>query len=275
MEEKIVLAEKLPELYSELKPALIGIAYKYKVPNPSEFADEWLSKAYMIVDKFDRGDLKKKVYLSHEGGINLAEYDQEIHSEKHLLKSLKAYLKKSFVNDLIKQYHKRKRYQDFSNSVYQMRDEANYSTIDSLLHLNPAYIEDINSLLTIDLSRLAKNTTSVLDMVNRIFLKALFEYCDGIKSKYGNIMVVKDLDTEDNKRFFSEDFRSDLEQGVRLKLCDVILEDTNPVLIKKLSYLIDLSKRGTLQKRIFRYFFEYHNGYPKRLRDRVNSKTLR
>lgn len=272
------LLDRLPELYSELKPALVATAYKYKVPNPDEFADGWLSRAYLIIDKFDKGHLEKKVYLESEGKNVLVDYDPKVHKNQELDKSLKAYLKRSFINDVIKQYHKEKKKTNFQKNYvdsFGSIETGGYSTIDSFLHYDSVFIDDVIGLLEVDIKRLESNTTSVLDKVTQAFLKAMHTYCLDMQSEYGNFVVVKDVDISDNKRFFSENFRADLEHGVRAKLCETILKEKNPVLIKKLSYLIDPKKRGTLQKRLFRYLFEYHNGYPKRLRNRVKNKTLR
>lgn len=278
------LVDNFSEIYAEIKPSLISIAYKYKVPNPDEFADEWLSKAYMIIKRFETGELEKKVYQNSseisdtDRSTELVDYNPSVHSIESLNDSLKAYLKRSYVNDVIKQYNRRKKqvnYQKQYAETHLSIGDGGYSSIDSFLHYDSIYIDDILSLLELDIKRLSVNTTSVLDMVTKIFLNCIQSHCQDMKVKYGNFIVVKDVDIDDNKRFFSESFRNNLENGVRKKLCDVILSSSNPVLIEKLSYLINPQKRGTLQKRLFRYFFEYHNGYPKRLRNRVHSKTLR
>lgn len=273
-EEKLV--DKIDDIYKEIEPSLVGVAYKYKVPNPKEVVAEWLSKAFIIADRFDKGELTKKVSLeTDENSEKSVAFDPSKHSQEEFVESLKAYLKTAFVHDLIKQYNKRKRHSKYQ--VSQLHASANMSSgLDSLdSFLDAIHVDDIMAIIKLDISRLEGSKSSVLDLVNQKFLESIYTYCDDLKNSYGNFVVVQDIDQEDNKKFFTEDFRDDLEDGVRKNLCKVILAEENPMLIQKLNFLISKDKKGTLQKRIFRYFFEYHNGYPKRLRNRVKNKEMK
>lgn len=268
------LVDKVDEIYKEIERSLIASAHRYKVPNPEEVVRAWLSQAFIIADRFDKGELQKKVQL-HEGNSEVEDFDPAKHDSEEFIRSFKSYLKTSFKNDLTKQYHKRKRHNKYQTS--QMHAPASYrtgaGTLDELL--DAVHVSDIVKIIEVDISRLDTHQTSVLDIVNQKFLEAIQSHCEQLIAKYGNIVVVQNIDIEDNKLFFSKDFRDELETGVRKELCKIILEEENPLIIQKLNYLISEDKRGTLQKRLFRYFFEYHNGYPKRLRNRIKNKAFK
>jgi hypothetical protein len=271
MDDSEKLVDKIDKIYKEIEPSLIGCAYRYKIPNPREVVKEWLSRAFIIADRFDKGELKKKVSLNKE---STEVYDPELHSQEDFVASLKAYLKTAFVNDLIKQYNKRKRDNKYRSTQYNPLDPTSRAqSIDSLL--DAIHLADILDIIEIDINRLQGSKTSVLDLVNQKFLEAIRTHCLSLNEDYGNFVVVQDADQVDNKKFFTEDFRDDLEDGVRKQLCIIILEEDNPMLLQKLNFLISKDKRGTLQKRLFRYFFEYHNGYPKRLRNRIKNRGIK
>lgn len=273
MTEELKVVNLIDDIFKEIEPSLIGYAYRYKVPNPQEEAKAWLSQAFIIADRFDKGELKKKISNKKE---NISEdYNPNIHTEEQFLKSFKNYLKTSFVHDIIKRYHKQKRYNKYQNAQKHIDSNitSSVNTLDGLL--DAINIKDILDIIDIDINRLDGSKTSILDLVNEIFLKAIRDHCIKIAGSYGNFIVVPNIDENDNKRFFSEDFRDDLEVGVRKNICKVILAENNPMLIQKLNFLISKDKRGTLQKRLFRYFFEYHNGYPKRLRNRIKNKKIK
>lgn len=273
-ENEVKLVDKIDEIYKEIKPALIGCAYRYKVPNPQEAANEWLAKAFMIADRFDKGELKKKVNPTKQEGAS-EDYNSDIHSQDDFIAAFQSYLKTAFVNDIIKQYHKKKRHTNYQKSKTHQAAQVDLTAqpLDELL--DAIHLEDIIALVELDISRIEGEKTTILELVNEKFLEAIRDYCYNMRSEYGNFIVVRNLDEKNNQKFFSLDFKEGLADGVRKNLCRTILSTDNPMLIRKLSFLISKDKKGTLQKRLARYFFEYYNGYPKRLKNRVNNGTLK
>lgn len=273
-ENEVKLVDKIDEIYKEIKPALVGCAYRYKVPNPQEAANEWLAKAFIIADRFDKGELKKKVNPTKQEGAS-EDYNPDIHSQEDFIATFQSYLKTAFVNDIIKQYHKKKRHANYQKSKTHQAAQVDITSqpIDELL--DAIYLNDIIPLIELDLSRIEGEKTTILELVNEKFLEAIRDYCYDLRNQYGNFIVVKNLDETNSQKFFSLDFKESLEDGVRKSLCKTILSSKNPMLVQKLGFLISKKKRGTLQKRLSRYFFEYYNGYPKRLKNRVNNGTLK
>lgn len=269
---EINLVEELPNVYDDIKPSLLRTAYNYNVPNPEQFVDEWFTSAYMIVRKMDLGDLDTKVIKENSDGTDydLVDYDKNKHTLKEVLKSTKAYLRKSFRNDLIKNYKSRKKFQDYVQNAKAGVIQAS-SSLDGIMETTPVYLEDFLELLELDLKRLSSDSESAINAkVNYLFIYSMAKYCKSVFDELGNIAVVSDIEEQENKKFFIREFKSDLEAGARLHLANFVLQETNPVVVARLASLVNPDKKGTIQKKMTRYLFEYHNGFPKRLRDRLN-----
>lgn len=278
-EEKI--ADKVFEIYNDLKPSLLALAYRYKAPNPQDTVDSWMSRAYEIVDRFDKGDLKAKVYTSTENQDELESYNPDRHEQERFIKSLKNYLKHCFTNDIFKLHYKAKRSRDSQDAVVGVTTSAysqtGFSEVSHILKYDAITLDKLANFIEKDCEKALESVTCMLDVIHERFLVALVNFCKSLMARgedWRNLTVVPDVDEEDNKKYFSYDFRSELEDGVRKEICKLLVKETNPIVIKKLAVLIDKENRSALQKRLFRYLYEYHGGMPKRLRTRVKNRTL-
>lgn len=267
MQEKLV--NDIENIYNDIRPALLHAAYTYKVPNPKEVVDGWMSKAFMIIDRFDKGDSEKKVSVQNEdGGFTLKDYDAEKHTDKAFNRSLKGYLKKAFVNDLIDDYHSKKKAGKHIQHARLISD----SNVDQPLHIEDSefgHLKDVIDLMALDISRLEGKEDNILNLANLNFIKAFHAHCLDMLSSYGNYVAISNLNGLTYSDAFSKDFRYELDAGIRKELAKIIIEEDNPFLIIKLGALIDLDNPGTLQKRISRYLMNYKNGIPKRVKNRL------
>lgn len=263
------ISENIDELYTEIKPILLSYARRYKAPNPNDIVNDWLSTAYIIARRFDDGELTKRV----ESEKKFIEFDPSKHTEDMFAASLKKYLITAFIHDIIKQYNVGKKY------VAPPRDATNPEMFDVEVNkqtrrmissdADSAQLTDLQEIIDSDIGRLQSNCTTILDLTNIKFLQAISSYCTLLLERFGNFQIVQDLDVEENRHFFSEDFKEDAELGIRKELCKVILKEDNPAIIQKLGILINPDNKGTLQKRIFRYFFEHKGGLPARLKRKI------
>lgn len=262
------ISDNIDKVYTEIKPILLSYARRYKAPNPSDIVNDWMSNAYIIARRFDDGELTKRV----ESDKKFVEFDPDKHTADMFASSLKKYLITAFIHDIIKQYNLGKKY------VAPPRDNPNTDMFESVaskparaaIHdADSANLSDLKEIVDSDMSRLESNCTTILDLTNVKFLFAVSQYCNQLLQKFGDFQIVQDLDMEENRHFFSEDFKEDAETGIRKELCKIILQEENPAIIQKLGVLINPDNKGTLQKRIFRYFFEHKGGIPARLKRKI------
>lgn len=280
--DKVELSDRVAKIYEEMEPTLLGLAHRFRAPNPQVTVNEWMSRAYEIVRKFQDGEIKAKVYTGETRELEI--YDPELHSQEELIEPVKNYLKQAFVNDIFKGYNKRKKHREAQNqeplvtsttSEYSQTGFAESAT--GLFKYDAITIKDFRKIVEKDWERAAASSNCLLDTVGERFLFAVYNLCNSIINRGGeweNLVVVTDVDTEDNKKFFTYDFRSELEEGVRSEICKLILHEQNPIVIKKLGKLANPGNKQALQKRLFRYLYEYKKGFPERLRTRVKNKTL-
>lgn len=275
-------AQKLAEVYKELEPSLLAIAHRYRASNPQVVVDGWRSRAYEIVDRFDKNALKKKVYKSTENQDEMVEYNPDEHEMERFIFSLKNYLKQSFANDLLKASQKAQRARDSRDSLVGATTSS-YSKTGfaaenrDLMKYDSIRIDSLIKVIKSDVDKVEKSQTCVLDVVQHRFLFSLLNFCNELKGRGGDwetMVVVPDVDETENKRFFSYDFRSELEDGIRKQICKCIVVEKSPIVIQKLAKLVDKKNKSALQKRLFRYLYEYRRGMPVRLRNRVKNRTL-
>jgi len=275
-------AQKLAEIYKELEPSLLAIAHRYKAPNPHVAVDGWRSRAYVIVDRFDKGDLKKKVYVNPENQEDMEEYNPSEHEMERFIFSLKNYLKQAFARDLLKAHQKAKRARESQDALVgattSSYSKAGFSvSAMDLMKYDSIRIDSLIKVIKSDVEKVERNQTCVLDVVQHRFLSSLLNFCNELKSRgsdWTNMVVVTDVDEKENKKFFSYDFRSELEDGIRKQICRCIVAEKSPIVIQKLAKLVDKKNKSALQKRLFRYLYEYRGGLPVRLRNRVKNRTL-
>lgn len=275
-------AQKLAEIYKELEPSLLAIAHRYRAPNPHVAVDGWRSRAYEIVDRMDKGELNRKVYVNPDNQEEMEEYNPDEHEVERFVFSLKNYLKQSFANDLLKAQEKAQRARDARDSLVGATTSS-YSKIGfavesrDLMKYDSIRINNLIKIIKSDVEKVEKSQTCVLDVVQHRFLFSLLNFCNEMRSRGGDwetMVVVPDVDEKENKKFFSYDFRSELEDGIRKQLCRCIVVEKSPIVIQKLAKLVDRKNKSALQKRLFRYLYEYRRGMPVRLRNRVKNRTL-
>lgn len=271
------LSEDIANIFSEIKPRLKAISGKYKVANPEDFIGDWMSSAFIIAKKFDDGDLVKKILI--DGEVVL--FDSAIHDYSLFRTTFKKYLVTSFVNDVLKQYNYAKRFVEPNRSIGT--DGSPNSVVDMSIFKNrsqsqvlstsfseSANVSDLISIIALDISRLSADCSTILDLTNIKFLESVKSYCSLLVERYGDFQVANDLDASKNRKFFSDDFKEEAEDGIRREICKIILKEDNPIVIQRLGVLINMEQRGTLQKRIFRYFFENKGGIQARLKRKIS-----
>ena len=102
-------ADRIAEIYKEIEPSLFSMARRLKASNPEQVVKGWMSRAYEIVDRFDKGELKAKVYKEPDNHDEMESYNPDKHDRERFETALKNYLKQCFVRDILKDYNKRKR----------------------------------------------------------------------------------------------------------------------------------------------------------------------
>ena len=280
--DPIKFADDVPSIYRELEPSLIALAHRYKAPNPRDTVRAWLSRAYEIVARFDAGALQKKVYAAEDTQEELISFDPAIHVRADFIRSLKNYLKRSFTNEILKFHKASRRSQERPDDV-AVGTTSQFSKVgfaesgNGLFRYDAITIDFLLKIIELDHARARRGSQSITELVQERFLWALLCYCRSIKERgdpWDKLVVVPNVDAVDHKKYFSVDFRIDLEDGVRRELAKLIVTETNPIVIERLGVLINLQQKGTLQKRLFRYFFEHHRGFPERLKARIRNRTL-
>lgn len=278
-------AGRLADIYKEMEPLLLATAHQLKAPNPRQLVKGWMSRAYVIVDRFDKGELKAKVYKEQDNFDEMENYDPEKHERAKFEQALKHYLRKCFARDILKEFNKQKKHRE----LQEKHNVADATTSDfsalglssgvKLFDYDAITIDHIINLISYDLEKISEESSCAIDVVHQRFLQALLSFCEKLRDRPGpgdwkNLVVVPDIDEPENKKFFAYDFRSEVESGVRKELCRMILKEENPIIMQKLGVLASRDKPAALQKRLFRYFFEKKKGFPERLRVRVKNKTL-
>jgi len=271
-------AERAHELHKELERPLLALAFRYGAPRPQAVVQEWLSRAYEIVDRFDKRELNPQVKVDGKW-VN---YIHGYHDESLFVAELKRYLKRAFINDMHKVYHRSKKTisdQDAAaaSAVASFSGVSGYREIvRPIFKYDALRLDTLIKLFESDLDKTEASANCVLDVIQSNFVKALIGYCKELQHRPGweDFVVIPDPDEKDNKKYFSQDFRSDLEDGLRKQLCKRVLAEDSPMVIEKLSKLISPSNKAALQKRIFRYLFEYKGGVPARVRNRIKNKSL-
>lgn len=279
-EDKI--ANRVYEIYGELKPSLLALAYRYKAPNPQDLVDSWMSRAYEIVDRFDKGELKGKVYVDPDKQGEMEDYIPSVHEQDRFIKSLKNYLKQSFLNDILRVYYKNKKTKDYQDDLVEASSPA-YASVSfdnsalSLLEEDIVTLEKFTKVVEKDYIKVKAENCSMADLVQEKFLLAFYNFCNSLMRRgeeWKKMIIVNDIDEKENKKYFCYDFRTEIEEGTKRELCRLILQEENPILLKKLHLLASESNKFALQKRIFRYLYEYNGGMPVRLKLKLKNQEI-
>ena len=271
LNSEVRLAEEIPTIFESIKPGLIRIAIGYRIPNVKSYVDEWQARAFFIAKKFDDGSLRRKVFAD-QGGL---EGTKEITEEIDFLKLFKSYLKTSFKNDLNKDYFSRRKTRYIDDCVTTLsKGEGSSSKADYVVGVTPAVsdtitdaasIPDILEVVCFDLDKAKKTAVLAVDLANVAFFEALRKSLMNLGQFWLTEPVIRDICCENNKDYFDADFREMLTPRILLYLSEAALAEQSPVVASRISDIC-LSHAGmAIQRRLYRYFFNYQGGLQKRL----------
>jgi len=273
-------SDRLADIYQDIEPSLLSAAHRFQAPNPRVIVKEWMSQAYVIASRFDNGELQLKVYSKEDSQDEMVPYDAEKHTRVMGDKSFKNYLKRCFTTRIFKDYGSEKRHRQLNQYAKVVSDfsVAGFASEEgaSLLKYDVITISHIINLVSHDVTKPEEGSA---DLVQQRFVRAILRFCEALRDREGpgdwaNLVVVTNIEEANNKKFFTYDFRSEIETGLRRELCKMVLEEDNLLVVKQLVTLARIENSATLRKRISRYFFKRKRGFPERLRIRVKNRTL-
>jgi hypothetical protein len=269
------LAEEIPNIFESLRPALIKIAIGYRVPDARAYVNEWQAKAFFIAKKFDDGVLQTKQVA--EGGIGGLVQTSE--ADIDFLKVFKAYLKIAFKNDLNRDYSSRKRTKFIADLVDKSSggstgDDANSSMSDYICGAVPAdaditadcgTIPDLLHIVCGDIDAAKESAIFAVDLANVAFLEALRLALLNLGQYWRDEPVIPYIGREENKDYFDSEFRDMLTPRVLFYMAQSALLEPSPAVASRISDVC-LSHAGmAIQRRMYRYFFNYNGGLQNRI----------
>lgn len=277
--DDIKLVDEIHSIFQAMRPTFRYMARSYKIPNAENYINEWLARAFFIAKKFDDGELHRKA-LDDEGLRESDESDSEI----DFLKLFKAYLKTSFKNDLNRDYGKNLKtvaIEDVAARSAQGNDGAGgqaHRPIEGVatqpdIASDSANIPDLLEIVCSDLEKAKKSEEFALDRVNIIFFESLRKALINLGQIWLNEQVVPNIVSTENKSYFDSDFRVMLPPRILFYMAEAAIVEESPVVASKVADIC-LSHAGmALQRRLYRYFFDYQGGLQKRiLRSRAAKK---
>lgn len=271
----IRLAQEIPSIFEAIRPALIKIAIGYRVPDARAYVNEWQAKAFFISKKFDDGILQtKQVAESGVGGLI-----QTLEADIDFLKVFKAYLKIAFKNDLNRDYSSRKRTKFIADLVERSSggstgDDANSSMADYICGAVPAEAEltadcanipDLLQIVCHDLEKAKASAVFAVDLANVAFLEAMRLALLNLGQYWRDEPVIPYIGREENKDYFDPEFRDMLTPRVLFYMAQAALSEPSPAVASRISDVC-LSHAGmAIQRRMYRYFFNYKGGLQNRI----------
>jgi len=264
------LVECKEEIFRVAESHLVSTARRFNLHDPEGEARSWFFRFQNILQGFDDGRYKKR-YKTDDG--NSHDLPEEPTEEQMGLfyRSLVAYLKTSFKNDLKAQYRKQKRLHLISDYETEIAPDAEavQGSINALAHSKDDVIclHDLLSIMKDDLAREDRLATVARDRLNVLFLKAVCTFYDKMLQSYGNFSIVRDLNAKDSRDFFVYDIREGRTEGIRQEL-DLLIQDEpiRAVVLQSKKLLAPNSGYYALNRKISRYFNDEHDGMPNRLR---------
>lgn len=264
------LVDRKEEIFGVAEPQLVAIARRFNLHDPEGEARSWFFRFQKILQGFDEGRYDKRykddANVEHPFPENPTEEQQRLFQ-----RSLVAYLKKAFKNDLKAQYRKQKRIHLVSDYEADVAPdpEAVQESINALAHSSDDVIclEDMLSIMRDDAAREERLATVARDRLNVLFLKAICAFYEKMYEKYGNFSIVRDLNAKDSRDFFIYDIREGRTEGIRQELEALIEEEpVRAVVLQSRKLLAPGSGYYALNRKISRYFNDEHDGMPNRLR---------
>jgi hypothetical protein len=268
--DNIKLVDEVHNIFQAMRPTFLYVARGYRIPNINSYVDEWLARAFFIAKKFDDGELHRKA-LS-ESGLDEAE---ESDSEVDFLKLFRAYLKTSFKNDLNRDYGKRQKTVAIEDMIARPSSSGEQwsasdrsiegATLQPNIASDSANIPDMLEIVCSDLDKAHKDEEFAADRVNVIFYGALRSALIGLGQIWMQDPVIPNFTSTQNKDYFDPDFRTMLTPRVMLYMAEAAIAEDSPLVASKVADIC-LSHAGmALQRRMYRYFFDYQGGLQKRI----------
>lgn len=265
------LVENKEEIFGVAEPHLVGIARRFNLHDPEGEARSWFFRFQKILQGFDEGRYEKR-YKDDDGTVHL--YPEEGATAQQtawLYRSVVAYLKTAFKNDLRAQYRKQKRIHLVSDYEADVAPDAEavQGSINALAHSTDEVIclEDMLRIVRDDASREERLATVARDRLNVLFLKAVCTFYEKMYERYGSFSIVRDLNAKDSRDFFIYDIREGRTEGIRQELEALIKEEpVRAVVLQSKKLLAPGSGYYALNRKISRYFNDEHDGMPNRLR---------
>lgn len=280
----VTVSDKVSEIFNDIKPVLNSKMLKYNIKNRQTVIDSWLTDLYFIARRFDMGELSRKV----KDNGQMVEYDATKHTEEDFIDSFKGYAIKSFTNFILKELNHTNRYVNVvstdtesdshtdwfvenqssaKSSALNLQASVMSGLSNSMISQEAFFLSELIEFLETDIEK-AKNKfePAEIDYVRIAFLDALLIHFNAVLARDGNINVVRDIETTNNRKFFDYEFRSEIEPSIRKILLEKIVSLENPFMIMRLESLAMPENSMALQKRLFRYLFKYKKGIPERAR---------
>jgi len=268
------LAERKEEIFGVAEPSLVSIARRFNLHDPHGEAKSWFFRFQKILEGFDEGRYEKRYKASNGSVHELPEVptDEQI---KLFYRSLIAYLKQSFKNDLKAQYRKQKRIHLISDYESDVKPDpaAVQESISALAHSASDVIglEDMLKVIREDVVKEDRLATVARDRLNVLFLKAVYSFYERMFEQYGNFSIVRDLHAKDARDFFIYDIREGRTGGIGKELSLLLKkEPVRAVVLQSRKLLLPGSGYYALNRKISRYFNDEHDGMPSRLRKAKN-----
>ena len=269
----ICLSQEIPNIFAAIRPQLCRMAHGYRVPNVDNYVDEWQANAFFIAKKFDDGVLDKKALEGEKADSPAQEMD--------FLRLFKFYLKASFKNDLNKQYGAMQRTK-YAEDVFSPASDDSDSPGSSAFLVetsasapnigDTANIADLLQIVSHDLDKAKKGAELAADKVNVVFFESLQKSLASLGKFWLSEPVIPDVESKETKSYFDTDFREMLTPRILFYMAEAAIEEKSPVAASKIADVC-LSHAGmAIQRRLYRYFFDYQGGLGKRILRFRNTK---
>jgi hypothetical protein len=259
-------AELTEELFIELEPALAGIAAKLGTADPAGEARSWYARFSEIIQAFNSGRLHGEIHRD-DGTIEQLSDHPTKEQVAAFKKSLKAYLKTSFKNDLRQAYKIRSRHASLSSDLEQSSIEKTLHHDHNLSEEEVIRLSDLVLLIKRDVERQRRTATAARDHANLLFLVAMLDFHMQLIADYGDMPIVRDLSACDPREFFVYDIREGRTAAISKRLKE-LLESEPAKAVHLCSKKLLSPDKGyfTLNRKISRYFNDNLGGMPLRLK---------
>ena len=264
------LAERKEEIFGVAEPHLAVIARRFNLHDPQGEAKSWFFRFQKIIQGFDEGRYEKR-YKDAAGNVHELPEDPSEEQVAFFYRSLVAYLKTAFRNDLRADYRKKKRVHlvsDYETDVKPSTASVQES-LNTMIHSSSDVIglKDMLSILEEDVVREGRLATVARDRLNVLFLKAVSIFYKKMFEQYGDFSIVRDLNAKDSRDFFIYDIREGRTESIGAELSTLLKDEPlRAVVLQSTKLLKEGSGYYALNRKISRYFNDEHGGMAARLK---------